>query len=222
MTTVEFLKICLSSQLGLHHGVRVAFHLIVWLAALIAVIGTALSIDTDYYNVAMVQSAIYGRVLLGFDCVLLFTHFVLFVRACVETNRFEKMRMKTKNILITVPANYPDGPYTFYGSPQSFGLQPGALGGQQALPVICPVPPQPNVMYGGYYAPLPVATGAREPQLQSNPALLQGYYAPTAVPVRTARASVPTQDPRQESATAASSGSRRSQHQSQMQPQNQT
>ncbi|GAB1319368.1 MARVEL domain-containing protein [Madurella fahalii] len=205
VTTIEFLKTCLSSKRrGLHPGILVAFHLIVWLAALIAVVGTALSSDV-YYSVGMMQSVIYGQVLLGFDSVLLLTHFILFVGACVETNRFEKTRMRTKNILITVPANYPDGPYTFYGSPQSLGLQPGAKGGQYPLPVICPVPPQQAVLYGGYYAPPPPAMRPMGPQQQANPALLQGYYAPTAVPVETPGANVPAQNPQQEPVAAAAS-----------------
>lgn len=208
-------------------GAHVAFHLIIWLMALIAIVATALyySNEAGYYDSegAHYSSAgpIYEQVLIAFDSLLFVIHFVLFVGACVETNRFERTRRKTKNIIITVPADYPNGPYTFYGSPQSFGLQPVAHG-QHPLPVICPVPPQPGVLYGGYYAPPPAALAPMSSQQQANPGLIHGYYAPTTAPAAILSTGAPAQSSRQNpsaAAAASGSGSRRSQPQSHSQTQ---
>jgi hypothetical protein len=237
VTTIEFLTICLSKQRrGMHPGALVAFHLLIWLIALAAVVITALfNSEYSYYfydypsyssyssymqtDLAL-QTSVYEQVLLGFDCTLLFIHFVLFIGACVETNRFELARKKT--LVIRVPV---------YG-----GLQPGAQGVQYPPHLMSQVPPhfdqgagpvspQTAPLYGRYYAPAPAPPPMAwtASQKQAHYGFLQGYYAslnPPAITVNPPAQNLPPGPP----APAAGSGSRsrRSQGQAQPQPQPQS
>ncbi|KAH6856196.1 hypothetical protein B0I37DRAFT_412145 [Chaetomium sp. MPI-CAGE-AT-0009] len=213
VTVIEFLKTTFSSRRqGMHPGALVAFHLIIWLVAVVAVAMTsvfgAYSSLSDWYDypradslVLYSQSQVYEQVLLGFDAALLFIHFVLFVGACVETNRLE--RAKKAVVVVRVPvhvgAGYQGagGQYTVYGPPGAYPAPfpaaqmtqvPPAAGGRTG-----PTPPQPAALYAGYYAPTPETRGSRR---QSNHGPIQGYYTPapapaTAPPREQPRASAP-------------------------------
>lgn len=208
VTVVEFLKTMFSSRRqGMHPGALVAFHLIIWLMAVVAIVFTALfgtySYADDWYSypradrsVLFSQTQVYEQVLMGFDCVLLLIHFILFIGACVETNRVERVNKKVVVVRVPVPvgAQYPGGggQYTVYGPPGAYPAPfpaaqmtqvPPAAGGGNG-----PAPPQPAALYAGYYAPMP--ENGRS-QRQSNQAPVQGYYAPAPAP-----ATAPREQPR--------------------------
>ncbi|KAH6632217.1 hypothetical protein F5144DRAFT_245293 [Chaetomium tenue] len=211
VTVIEFLKTMFSSRRqGMHPGALVAFHLIIWLMAVVAVVMTALfgaySYSDDWYDypradesVLFSQTQVYEQVLLGFDCALLLIHFILFVGACVETNRAERANKKVVVVRVPVPvgAQYPGGPegqYTVYGPPGAYTAPfppaqmaqvPAAAGGRTG-----PAVPQPAASYAGYYAPTPDNAPS---QRRSNQAPIQGYYAPAPAP---APATVPREQPR--------------------------
>lgn len=195
--------------MGMHPGALVAFHLIIWLLALVAVIFTALFIGYNTYDEydystseaswdIESKSYVYQQVLLAFDAILLGLHFILFIGACVETNKTN--HAKKKVVIVRVPvaagAPYPGAQYPMYGSP-------------------APLPSQPAAAYGGYYAPAPQDLGMGWQQVNSPQ--WQGYYAAGAVPANAARHSWQQQPPAP--ALASSSGSRRSQRLSQTQAQ---
>ncbi|KAK4150783.1 hypothetical protein C8A00DRAFT_36610 [Chaetomidium leptoderma] len=229
VTTIELLRTWLSTRRqGMHPGSLVAFHLIIWLLALVAVVVTTLFAtnsadygDYDYPRADRIvlrsQSQVYEQILLGFDCVLLAIHFVLFVGACVETNRLQ--RAKRKVVVVRVPvqvgAPYPGGQY--YGPPQSFVPQPGAQPGQYPFQMMAQVPPA-AAAYGGYYAPAPQQMNWATSQQQSMPGMMQGGYVPAATPALSS--SNPARHSGREQsapALASSSGSRRSQRLAQAQ-----
>ena len=130
------------------------------------------------------------EVLLAFTSVLFLLHFVLFVRACVETHQYNKhSRPSTRIVYVPVPMQgmVPgQQPYGYY----AYQPLPG-----QALPFTAPaqqqvqggpVAPQ-QAHLNGYYAPAPAAGFA--PQVphdnrmstvsgSSNPAA--GHHAPPA------------------------------------------
>ncbi|KAK3307440.1 uncharacterized protein B0T15DRAFT_178249 [Chaetomium strumarium] len=244
ITALDFLKRYTSKrQYGLHPGALVAFHLITWLVAVAAVTIVAIYVSDEEYNYSSYdydsddqpvdeyarrfeQNMYFQNVLLGFDCVLLFVHFVLFVGACVETNRVERARKQVVVVQVPygAPGPYPNPQYPVYGSPQSIVPQSRSQPGRYPGPVMAPVPrqagagtdpasPQPAALYGGYYAPAPPEMAWTAAQQQSNPGLLQGYYAPGTVPAGTPSNSA-RQSRRGPSASGAiSSGSRRSQAQ---------
>jgi hypothetical protein len=237
ITAIEFLKTVFSSRReGMHPGALVAFHLIIWILALAAAV--IISLFTAYsepytwydypsYNRSALhsQSQVYEQAMLAFDIILLLIHFILFVGACVETNRAAAARKKV--VVVQVPvqagAEYPGGgQYPFYGPPQSFMPQPGAQPGQYPVPLMAQVPPQqagdgtgpalpqPATLYGGYYAPAPQGWAPQQQQPGAHGPLMQGYYAPAPVPA-TATSNPSRRSQRGPPALATSSGSRRSQ-----------
>ena len=183
----------------MHPGFLVAFHLFIWLLALVAVVATALFSDdsASYYDyegperiMFESQTSAYEQVLLGFDCTLLFIHFILFVGACAETDRLAKARRKV--VVVQVPVagggSYPEGQYPTYGPPRGYVPQPGAHPGQYPVHMMAqvpyqaghgtgPTPPQAAALYGGYYAP-----GPQAPQGMAWTGPQQGYYAPAPAP----------------------------------------
>ncbi|KAK4097257.1 hypothetical protein N658DRAFT_479306 [Parathielavia hyrcaniae] len=242
VTAGEFLTTLLSRRReGLPAGSLVAFHLLIWLLALVAVVVSAIYATDSHawYNysrsdriVLLSQQQVYQQVLLAFDCILLAIHFVLFVGACVETSRAERAK-KTVFVQVPVPVDgtYPAGPYPAGFDPRrSFVPPPGWQPGQYPAPLMTQMPqhagggtdpahPPPAVVYGGYYAPPPHnAAWAASHQQQGN-ATSQGYYAPAPAPdLPPRRASNSAPNSRREPlapALASSSGSRRSQRLSQ-------
>jgi hypothetical protein len=234
---MDFLKIALSKRRqGMHPAALVTFHLIIWLVAIMAVVVTSLymtyGIDLDDYryydsssreyvysaSITPSQLAVYEQVLLAFDCLLLLTHFVLFVGFCVETNRLEKARKQAKLSAIYLgvgaPAGapYPGSPYSLYGMAQPLGPQLGAQGAQYPptmMPQMPPqmarmsgsLPPQQGVLYGGYYAPIPLTAAGVPPQQQRpNSVVPLEYYAP---PVAPAPPSTGVASPQQQPSTPA-------------------
>ncbi|KAK3898907.1 hypothetical protein C8A05DRAFT_18581, partial [Staphylotrichum tortipilum] len=216
VVALDFVTACMSSRhLGMHPGALVAFHLIIWLVALVAVIFLAIYLGFSGYdnydypsklsNDLESRSLVYQQVILAFDAILLAIHFILFIGACVQTNMVNHGKRKIVIVRVPVPASapYPGAQYPVYGSPQTF-VPPG-----QQQPVTAPLPNQPTAVYGGYYAPGPQDMGWQP----VNSPQWQGYYA---TPANQARHS------RQQPAApvlASSSGSRRSQRLSQAQAQ---
>ncbi|AEO60960.1 hypothetical protein MYCTH_2310736 [Thermothelomyces thermophilus ATCC 42464] len=232
VTTLEFLKTLFSRRNeGLHPGTLVAAHLIIWLVVLAAVVYT--SFLNAYYRLND-QTTTFQHVLLAFDCILLLIHFVLFVDACVMTNRLNRASRGT--VVVRVPiqagAGYQGVPYPVYGYPSLFvPPQASTQPGQQPVPLmtqvppqtaegIGPAPPQPAALYTGYYAPAPQEQSAR--QLPGDQVLVQGYYAQFPAPATaTATAAGPSRNSRGSppSALAKSSGSRQSQRQAEAETQ---
>lgn len=241
----ENLKIVFSSRRqGMHPGALVAYHLIIWLLAVVGVIVTAMFNSTSamsWYDYPSYQEgymnaevAVYEQVLLAFDCILLLTHFFLFVGSCVMTNRYNNAKRKV--VIVTVPGpagGYPGGQHPAYGSHQPFMSHPGAQSGQYPVPLIAQIPPGPGggsgptpasqaVLYGGYYAPAPQSMAWTTSQQPGNPGEWQGYYAPNPVSGRTSNNPARySQRAPSAPALASSSGSRRSQRQSQAQAERQ-
>jgi hypothetical protein len=96
--------------------------------------------------------------LLAFMSILLLLHFVLFVRACVETHQYNNHTVKT--VYVQVPASMPGGiadqqPYGYYAYQPAPGQPPMQF--QQPVPQVpgAPIAPQQAHMYG-YYAPAPM------------------------------------------------------------------
>jgi hypothetical protein len=237
----EFLKLWRSSKRrGLHPGSLVAFHLIIWLLAVVAVVVVAIYASDDsyyYYSYPRAsrlalssQNRIYEQVLLGFDCALLAIHFILFVGACVETNKLEKAKRKVVVVQVPVSVNgaYPGGQYPAYGPRQSFLPPPGWQPGQYPAPLVAPTPPEasggagpapppPAALYGGYYAPAPQNMAWAPAQQPGNAVPIQGYYAPPLPPRRYSNSRRNSRGEQVAPALASSSGSRRSQRRSQTQ-----
>src|SRR5690606_36294568 len=113
VTTVELLVTFRSRRRqGMHPGALVAFHLFIGLLTAVAIIVTALYVNDPYYigeyeyprenrQELADQSLAFEKVLLGFNCVLLILHFVLFVGACAETHHVNHARKKV--VLVRVP-----------------------------------------------------------------------------------------------------------------------
>lgn len=118
--------------------------------------------------------------LLAFISILFLLHFVLFVRACIETHQYNN-HPATRTVYVQVPVQMAGGapgqqPFGYY----AYQPLPG-----QPLPFALPQPqPQPQVRGAAVTSP--------------QPAHLYGYYAPTPA--------VPPQVP-QNNRTAAVSGS---------------
>ncbi|KAK3294421.1 uncharacterized protein B0H64DRAFT_187524 [Chaetomium fimeti] len=212
VTVIEFLKTMFSHRRqGMHPGALVAFHLIIWLMAVAAVVLTGLfaeSYASDWYDypradriVLHSQSQVYEQVLMGFVAALLFIHFVLFIGACVETNRAERANKEV--VVVRVPvqvgAGYQGagGHYPVYGPPGAYPA-PFPAAQMTQIPTAAgagtgPAPPQPAALYAGYYAPTPENAAS---QRQSHHGPIQGYYTPapaptTAAPREQPRASAP-------------------------------
>ncbi|KAK1964447.1 hypothetical protein LY78DRAFT_704382 [Colletotrichum sublineola] len=80
----ELITICArGGRKGIHPGAHVGLHLIFWLVFAIAVVCESLfrSYSFDW------PFATYEHVALAFTCLLLLNHFILFVRACIETSQ---------------------------------------------------------------------------------------------------------------------------------------
>lgn len=189
VTALEFLKtLCSRRKEGLHPGLLVAAHLIIWLVVLAAVAFSALF--TAYATQLSSQTAGLQRTLLAFNCILMLIHFVLFVDACVMTNQLNRASRKT--VVVTVPvqvgAGYPGVPYPVYGYPSSYVPPQGDTKlRQQPVPLMTPIPPQtaegtspalsqPAAVYAGYYAPT-----SQEPASPGGQ-MSQGYYEPVPAP----------------------------------------
>ena len=96
--TADFVAICVSrEQRGIHPGAHVALHLIIWLLAAVTVgflgfyISYSYGSDTgtsEYFAPTGFKILLIERTLLAFSCLLLLTHFILFVRACIETHQY--------------------------------------------------------------------------------------------------------------------------------------
>ncbi|KAK3688184.1 hypothetical protein B0T22DRAFT_439744 [Podospora appendiculata] len=164
--TADLLVItCTRHRRGMHPGAQVAFHLIIWLIALNAAVFSGIFVDYagyyPYWYSSQQTSTLQGLRLTTviFTILLTLIHFILFVRACIETHK-----VNTIGKIIWIPVGEPTGyayPHVPYpGAPQyphpvmngvpmkMPPLQPGQQGNG-------PPPPQQPVLYSGYYAPAP-------------------------------------------------------------------
>ncbi|OIW28233.1 hypothetical protein CONLIGDRAFT_370266 [Coniochaeta ligniaria NRRL 30616] len=178
----EFITVWASkTNRGIHPGANVALHLIIWLVAILGVgfLATFVAYDVEnldeirndsdssrysysYYNALDADSlaALLGleEALLAFMSLLFLLHFVLFVRACVETHQYNNHPV-TRTVYVQVPVQMAGGapgqqPFGYYayqplpGQPLPFA-QP-----QSQVPGAPVATPQQAHLYG-YYAPAP-------------------------------------------------------------------
>ncbi len=194
-TALEFLVTCLSRQQpsqGMHPGAHVAIHLIIWMYSAVVVSFLAIFITENYsyydyygyYSYSSNQGTAYnGEIALEvFIAILMVLHFVLFVRACVETHRYNNMpRATTIYVPVAMAMNGASygSPYGYYGQNQ---VQiPPEMARQLAASGHAPVAP-PQTLLNGYYAPPGAVPGTNGPaaSTQPSPAAMYGYYAPPA------------------------------------------
>ncbi|KAK4228603.1 hypothetical protein QBC38DRAFT_361500 [Podospora fimiseda] len=223
----EFVRMCLGTAgRGMHPGLLVTFNLFIWGLALTAVIITtfyATQISEVRYEDYSYPNDSEGeelarkthqleKVLLGFECVLLALHFILFVAACTECHQHN--RTKRKTVYITVPPSapipgqpgqeviyqpvqYPAESYTIVQLPPTNGTQwtaPGRsiLRASVAQPTQWAPPAAPVHEYEGFYAPQgPSSTLAAPPRS----ALKTRQMTSAAVVSPSGPASSPTQPP---------------------------
>lgn len=174
-TMAEFLTLCASKERrGIHPGAHVGLHLII---AILTGLGAAFAgwvtieypyyYDYDYDMLPRLVNSLL-RALFAFSILLLIIHFFLFVRACVEThtvNSTNKARRIVTYVRVPVPVPMPVDQI-----PRN--LVPGQH----------PIPPQRNMMYGGYYAPVAPQSPSAIPSGSQQPNSIppQGYYASPA------------------------------------------
>lgn len=202
---------------GITPGANVGLHLIIWLLAAFAVGFTATFLAWDLELLDRYSSGYYDdsnysyygyddidfdalsamvklvETLVAFMGILFLIHFVLFVRACVETNQYNKWRRGTRTVYVHVPMPMGPGqqPYDYYtpmpGQQQMMMPQRNQQMAYQPMPGQQPMmmmqqPPQ-QMMQGG-----PAAPGQ---------AHLYGYYAPAPVPTQQAPAARTVSPPAQ-------------------------
>jgi hypothetical protein len=178
----EFITVWASkTNRGIHPGANVALHLVIWLVAILAVgfLATFVAWDVDqlgdiqtdpdsssyypseYYTYDADTFATRLKLeetLLAFSFLLFLLHFVLFVRACVETHEYNR-RPVNRTVYVPIPVQMAGGapgqqPFGYYayqplpGQPLPFAQpQPQVQGAPVAAP-------QQAHLYG-YYAPAP-------------------------------------------------------------------
>ncbi|KAM7214231.1 hypothetical protein V8F06_010420 [Rhypophila decipiens] len=203
---VDNVVTCLSR--GRHRippGAHVALHLIIWLMAAASVTVLALLAQAGYHYRSRYYGGGVGRLeaaILGLMVIILVIHFVLFIRACVETHEVNLTVMRNKRTIvryIQVPM-----PVDASGAPLFPGAHPGtaypqpypqiAMMNQAVPPGPTPygrphfqshgngISPPAQVLLGGYYAPTgpPIDPAAN---FQPPPGtLLHGYYGPPPAP----------------------------------------
>ncbi|KAK8040021.1 hypothetical protein PG993_008432 [Apiospora rasikravindrae] len=175
---------------GIHPGAHVGVDLVLWLAGIVTLLfsisdylesasyeayecNTYYYHSSHYYDEYCTEDYLNGlksfyipakRAVLAFVCLLTVTHFVIFVRACVEVNQRNRMR----GPVIMVPTQH----LSMYLAPQQ---QPGMM------PMM---PPQTYIAPGhqGSSAVNEKAAAAHPQthttQQQSNAAPAEGFYAP--------------------------------------------
>ncbi|KAK3389188.1 hypothetical protein B0H63DRAFT_95490 [Podospora didyma] len=154
-------------------GYHVAIHLLVWLVALVAAAVTGVGQSPDaatyrYYSGRYItdlsRDMNLEQILLGFDCLLLFIHLILFCRACVETSRENATKPKMIYVRVAAPVG---GPYA-WDDQQNAALQQAAL--QHGMRY-------PNEEFHAFYAPVAPVAPNRNSSL-SNQRVPYEYYAP--------------------------------------------
>ncbi|KAH8895836.1 hypothetical protein GQ53DRAFT_838755 [Thozetella sp. PMI_491] len=184
-TALEFLILCSTRDdppRGIHPGAHVAVHLIIWIygAIVMSFMGIFVSDQNDYYYSSRYHPSVIWeaeKALLGLTAVLAVIHFVLFVRACVETHQRNNTAQRT-TIYVPVAMN-PDGsygnPYGYYAQPQGTVPIPPEVARQMAASGQAHLVPGQVPPPAGYYAPAPPVTTPAPAQGNS---ALYGYYAP--------------------------------------------
>lgn len=172
--TAEFITVCASSRhRGIHPGANVALHLLIWLVAIVATSFMAVYVSLDQSDVSYYSNTsnyyYYGagelrwikkifaieQAILAFTVLLLIIHFILFVRACIETHEYNKA---TRTVLVAVPMAQ-------YGYYQAGPPQPQMQYGMQQMA------PQQQQMPQQYLTREQMAQQAQQAQVY-------GYYAP--------------------------------------------
>ncbi|KAK7949210.1 uncharacterized protein PG986_010096 [Apiospora aurea] len=173
---------------GIHPGAHVGVDLVLWLAGIVTLLFSISDyLESTYYDPYDCNTYYYHsssfyeeycnddylnnlksfyipakRAVLAFICLLTITHFVIFVRACVETNQRNRMR----GPVIMVPTQH----LSMYLAPQ----QPGMM----------PMMPAQTYMAPGHQGASAVneKSAAAHPHAhvtQSNAAPAEGFYAPS-------------------------------------------
>lgn len=212
----EFITVWASkTSRGIHPGANVALHLIIWLVGAIVVgfLATFVAFDIDDLDDADVNAGYYDtdgdtpsygslavfqtrirleEALLAFSGVLMLLHFVLFVRACVETQQYNsRRRHRTRTVYVPVPvqvaglapdSQQPVGYFAYQPMPSQslpFVLPPQQHQQQPQLSG-APAPPQQAHLYG-YYAPAPAPVLQSRPQEDSPAPAVAGPSTAAAV-----------------------------------------
>lgn len=189
----EFITLCVRRKyMGIHPGAHVGVHLILWLACvvLIGIGGTVVYYDIDDYENrdSYYYSSYYDdddpasihsffrmeQAELAFSVLLLIGHFVLFILACIETDRRNKAtRGMPRTVYVVGPP--PPGHASVYYAPAPTQGMP------QGMPQGYPYPPMQ------FYPQHPQQPQEPQPARvngDSNPAAY-GYYAPSGAPMQT-------------------------------------
>jgi hypothetical protein len=190
---------------GIHPGAHVGMHLLIWLAAVPLLVFISAFVSNhveqledirsggnsdwyyswnrqswdDYDAGAFALMLHLEEALDAFVALLLIIHFVLFVRACVETDRYNKSNVKTRVVYVHVPMPPATGPgqqlmgYYAYqplpGQPLPFPQQQQQP--QAQVPGGVPPPPQQAHLHG-YYCPVPAPVAqARGPERDQQPSV---------------------------------------------------
>ncbi|KAH8649938.1 hypothetical protein BX600DRAFT_554390 [Xylariales sp. PMI_506] len=147
----ELITICArSGHRGIHPGAHVALHLLLWIGYSASIGLTAyflaFALECDYYCSYYDYYDYYSsnylgslQALVAFSALLVLIHFILFVRACVETSQRNRM---TSAMVVMPPAMYYAAP------PPAMGQYPVA---QQ--PGVPGYPQQAHL--SGYYGQVP-------------------------------------------------------------------
>lgn len=219
---------------GCHPGAHVAFQLIICLMAIFSIVVLSLFRSDTYYS-QWTDWELYPRyklhmILLIFSILLLAIHLFLFIRACVETHRFN--RLKVRYVKLPGPPGggmtgtggsgvpyypYPNGADEggavghVWAYPQPYPQQPPAQIIYSQRQGIGPAPPQQAATYGEYYAPAAPPVDPRSAYSQPPPStLLHGYYGP---PKRSSNSHARRSQQPAPSGVAPGSGSRRASQQ---------
>ena len=169
----ELLTVYISRERrGMHPGAHVGVQLIiVLLASLGAGICGVFAVEftgffeqgTELYSIL----ASLMRALFAFAIILWIMHFFLFIRACVETHIVNSTNKARRITYVRVPVPVP--------MPMDQIPPQHMVAGQH------PMPPQQNIMYNGYYAPVAQQPSTTLSGSQQQPAVPpQGYYAAPA------------------------------------------
>ncbi|KAK8086091.1 hypothetical protein PG994_001065 [Apiospora phragmitis] len=171
---------------GIHPGAHVGVDLVLWLAGIVTLLfSIAGYFETgylpyecdDYANSSYYHTSSYydeqcgedylntlknfyipaKRAVLAFICLLTITHFVIFVRGCIETNQRNRMR----GPVIMVPAQH----LSMYLGPQQPGMMPMMT-------------PQTYMAPGQGTSTINEKAAAHATQPESNTAPAEGFYAP--------------------------------------------
>ncbi|KAL2121111.1 hypothetical protein VTJ04DRAFT_5138 [Mycothermus thermophilus] len=211
ITTLElFITARSSRRQGMHPGLLIALHLFIWIMCIPAnFVAGVYAVYPErptwrYYDVykdresarqldnLFAKTSACLRTVFAFDLILIVLHFVLFVRACVETHRINRARRNRRRQTVLVPVMQAPPPAAAAGFPAAavprMGAYPPYPHPHQPLPPHYPYYPAPPPAAAPVSAPYPPPKGvAPAPAPVPPPA--------AAVPPAASRSPVPTPTP---------------------------